>query len=401
MKNDKDNDTCMFNALRDFSDKDQLTILRHIVANQDVAICIRDKDFTPVYANPAFFRLFDTTHHIWKENDWSAYLTPAATNTVYNQSIPRALSGKKWRGEFEIVTQHGEKKHVSAEWSNVSDENNNILCFYGIYNEITGVKYFEKQLRKQHSFFNEIIDTLPDPLSVVNKDHILIAVNESFCRLIGRTREELVGNDEYRCFPKDEADVFWEQDDLAQAADQDVASEEYLTNKNGQRRLLSRKRVAITQADGQKILVRSGRDITNERLLAKNFADAYNQLESDLTALKRDLVAIKNGVDSGVSRVEAIRELFEQCNIGFAEFINEQEKEPTSKTKETLAPQHLSPREYQVFMLLLRGVRIKDIAEKLHITPNTASTYRSRIMKKLGFTSLAEMIQYAMQFGLI
>ena len=400
-KAENDNDAYMLDALCDFPDRDQLTILRHIVASQDVALAIRDRGFNPLYANPAFFKLFDTTHDIWKQNNWSAHFSPAATTIVYNESIPQTLSGKEWRGEFEIVTQQGEKKHVAAEWASISDKEGAILCCYEIYHEITSVKYFQTQLQKQNRFFNEIIDTIPDPLSVVDKDHALIAVNESFCRLIGRTREELTGNNEYDYFPKDEADVFWEQDDIALATDKDVATEEYVTNKNGQRRLLSRKRIAITQADGQKILIRSGRDITNERLLAKNFADAYNQLESDLTALKRDLVAIKNGVDSGVSRVEAIRELFEQCNIGFADFINEKEKEPASKNKELSVPQHLSPREYQVFMFLLRGLRIKDIAGRLNITPNTASTYRSRVMKKLGFTSLTEMIQYAIQFGLI
>src|SRR5208283_5172453 len=43
----------------------------------------------------------------------------------------------------------------------------------------------------------------------------------------------------------------------------------------------------------------------------------------------------------------------------------------------------LSPREMEVFSYLVKGMRAKDIAELLHISPKTVDTYRATLMRKL------------------
>jgi DNA-binding NarL/FixJ family response regulator len=55
----------------------------------------------------------------------------------------------------------------------------------------------------------------------------------------------------------------------------------------------------------------------------------------------------------------------------------------------------LSVREWQIFLLLLQGKSYSEIGRLLGIEPKTASTYRSRLARKLGCTSRAELFQYA------
>lgn len=283
----------MMNIFPNYQEKNLINVFQSIFENKDTAFVIRDAKFTPIYANPAFFKLFGTTHEIWKQDDWSKHFSPESTDTILNKAIPQAIAGKKWRGTFEIRTMNQELKLVTAEWDGVFDENDEASCFYGFYTEISSIKYFESELRKQNDFLNEIIDTLPDPLNVKTKDHIWVAVNSAFCNLIGRSREELLGKNDYDFFPKEEADVFWKQDDLAMATDKETANEEFISHKSGEKRLLSRKRVAITRSDGEKILISIARDISNDRQLKKTFADSYIQLEAGLTALKHDLSGLK------------------------------------------------------------------------------------------------------------
>ena len=57
----------------------------------------------------------------------------------------------------------------------------------------------------------------------------------------------------------------------------------------------------------------------------------------------------------------------------------------------------LSDREYQVLGLLANGKSIGSIASELHLSPNTISTYRSRILEKLHLESTAELIAYAIR----
>jgi DNA-binding NarL/FixJ family response regulator len=57
----------------------------------------------------------------------------------------------------------------------------------------------------------------------------------------------------------------------------------------------------------------------------------------------------------------------------------------------------LSDREYQVFMLLVQGRGVADIAEELHLSAKTISTHKARLMKKLGLDNLSDLVRYALK----
>jgi DNA-binding NarL/FixJ family response regulator len=61
----------------------------------------------------------------------------------------------------------------------------------------------------------------------------------------------------------------------------------------------------------------------------------------------------------------------------------------------------LSNRELEVFKLIAAGESLVRIGEKLHLSPNTVTTYRSRILDKMGMCSNAELTRYALEHGLI
>jgi len=61
----------------------------------------------------------------------------------------------------------------------------------------------------------------------------------------------------------------------------------------------------------------------------------------------------------------------------------------------------LSPREAEITRLLVTGRANKEIAAALGISVRTVETHRSRIMLKLGFHTLAELIHYAYRLGMV
>lgn len=61
----------------------------------------------------------------------------------------------------------------------------------------------------------------------------------------------------------------------------------------------------------------------------------------------------------------------------------------------------LSDREYQVLCLIASGETVKNIAECLFLSEKTISTYRSRIMQKMGMKNNAELIHYAIKNMLV
>ncbi len=61
----------------------------------------------------------------------------------------------------------------------------------------------------------------------------------------------------------------------------------------------------------------------------------------------------------------------------------------------------LSPRENQVFGLVVRGRPPGEVAVELSLSPSTVSTHLAKIRRKLGVRSLGEMMQYAYRNGLV
>jgi DNA-binding NarL/FixJ family response regulator len=60
----------------------------------------------------------------------------------------------------------------------------------------------------------------------------------------------------------------------------------------------------------------------------------------------------------------------------------------------------LSPREMEVFSYLVNGLRAKDIADLLEISPKTVDTYRAGLMRKLNVHDLVGLVKFAIERNL-
>ena len=61
----------------------------------------------------------------------------------------------------------------------------------------------------------------------------------------------------------------------------------------------------------------------------------------------------------------------------------------------------LSDREYQIFLLIAGGKSVSDIAERLNLSVKTVSTHKANILQKMGMSTPAELVRYALTRKLI
>lgn len=73
--------------------------------------------------------------------------------------------------------------------------------------------------------------------------------------------------------------------------------------------------------------------------------------------------------------------------------------------KETVLPESgydaLTAREQEIASLLAEGSSIRQIAERLFISPKTAENHRANIMRKLGLHTTVDLVRYAAKLGII
>ena len=139
--------------------------------------------------------------------------------------------------------------------------------------------HLQEELKRSKEFLQSLIDTIPDPIFVKDRNHHWVVLNQSYCQLIGYPLEILICCTDYELFPQAEADIFWQQDELVLQTQQPLENEEYFTDAHGITHLISTKRSLHKDAAGNLFLVGSIRDITERKLRE----DALEQKNAELS----------------------------------------------------------------------------------------------------------------------
>lgn len=111
-------------------------------------------------------------------------------------------------------------------------------------------------------------------------------------------------------------------------------------------------------------------------------ANGYISKDNDLDQLVDAFKAIYNGY-----------EFFPRRALGGAA--------PADKVSEEGALSMLSNRELEVLGYLAKGEALIDIAEKLHVSNKSISTYKRRIMTKLGLEKTVDLLDFARRNNVI
>jgi DNA-binding NarL/FixJ family response regulator len=61
----------------------------------------------------------------------------------------------------------------------------------------------------------------------------------------------------------------------------------------------------------------------------------------------------------------------------------------------------LPDREFEILKRIARGGSLKDIADQLHISAKTVTTYRARIMEKTGLATNADLTRHMLEHDLL
>lgn len=98
--------------------------------------------------------------------------------------------------------------------------------------------------------------------------------------------------------------------------------------------------------------------------------------------------------------IEGIRRVAEGGSFvspGISEKLIRQMHKPDADLPHT----RLTPREFQIFNMLVEGHSINDIARILSLSNKTISTHKAAILQKMEASTTATLVYYAMKHGLI
>ncbi len=245
----------------------------------------RLSDNTIVDVNDAFLRIFGFVREevIGRTSyELNLWVRPDERSDWLNM-----LRGRDKHLETQFQTKSGEIKDVLifAEFMAVGGEQ------YVLYliDDITVRKRTEIALTEARKYLDKIINSIGDPLFVKDRKHRWVLVNQALCNLTGHSREEILGKSDYDYFPKEEADIFWEKDEVVFTSGKENINEEPITDANGNIHIIVTKKTPFTDDIGEQFLVAVIRDITDrkrvEEALLESETQYRNLIESSLVGV--------------------------------------------------------------------------------------------------------------------
>ena len=146
--------------------------------------------------------------------------------------------------------------------------------------------HLQGELKRSTDFLQSIINTIPDPIFVKNKDHQKIVLNQAYAKFVGYPLNVLMDKDDAELFPKHEAELFRQQDELAFHTSWEQENEEQLTDAYGVTHYIATKRSLHQDAAGNLFLVGVIRDITERKLLEDNLKQIAAELKRSNAELR-------------------------------------------------------------------------------------------------------------------
>jgi two-component system, NarL family, invasion response regulator UvrY len=81
--------------------------------------------------------------------------------------------------------------------------------------------------------------------------------------------------------------------------------------------------------------------------------------------------------------------------------LAEQLASELGRAESGLLHERLSAREFEILRLIASGKTVKEMADELDLSSNTISTYRTRILQKMGMKTNAQLTHYAISNNLV
>ena len=178
---------------------------------------------------------------------------------------------------FEWLCKHKDGHlywvQVNLKCANISGQKR----LLAIVRDITARKQSEEELKKINIFLDSVFENIPNMVFVKDAETLSFErFNKAAENVLGYSREELIGKNDYDFYPKEQADFFTKKDREALNNKNLIdISEEPVRNKSGEDIILHTKKIPILDGSGKpKYLLGISEDITEKKQLEEKLKES-------------------------------------------------------------------------------------------------------------------------------
>jgi PAS domain S-box-containing protein len=224
--------------------------------------------------NQRWFDYSGTTPEQMEGSGWQSVHDPEVLPQVITEWAAAIVAGEAFEMEFPLRAADGRFRRFLTRAVPIKDAAGHVVQWFGTNTDVDELKRAEQTLRLSEERYRSLFENAPDGISVAHAGKHFVEVNSNLCRMLGYTRDELIGQPTSMIVPKSELPRHGEwvgflKDNAA------YRQERWLRRKDGSE--LPVEVIANLLPDGN--LQATVRDITERQKAQEELHEAHRTLE--------------------------------------------------------------------------------------------------------------------------
>jgi PAS domain S-box-containing protein len=265
---------------------------RELVENANDIIYTHDLEGNFTSVNPAVTRIYGyTTEEALQLN--IAQIVDPEYLPLARQKIREKLEDVPRTGPYELLTYSKEGEPIWVEVSTrLLEREGQPIGVLGIARDITERKRAEEALRESEERYRSVVENSHAGILIVDDAYRFTYVNEELCEILGRSREEIIGQD-FRKFLDDESRELVADRYVRRQRGEEVPPryEFNVVRKDGEKRRAEISSAVIRDSAGKVKTVAQILDITERKRAEEELRQSYVKLRRTLEGTVHALVS--------------------------------------------------------------------------------------------------------------
>ncbi|NOR57406.1 MAG: PAS domain S-box protein, partial [Sulfurimonas sp.] len=198
---------------------------------------------------------------------WESRLHPEDKEQIF-LDVKMSQEGKtdNFRNIHRLKHKDGHWVWIDSRGQTIFDENGKALRMIGSHTDITKEKEYENTIVEIKELYESIISSVDNLIFVKDTNFVYLACNSAFEDFMGKSRDEIIGKNDYDFFEKDVADFFRGYDEIMVAANESKSNFEWVTYPDGSEVYLLTTKSPLVDSNGHILgLVGNSVDITEQQ----------------------------------------------------------------------------------------------------------------------------------------
>ncbi len=196
-------------------------------------------------------------------------------NCIHPEDLPGVLHDlqthwdhltPRYESVYRIQHKEGDYRWILDRGAALRDRDGTPYRMIGTCVDITSHKYTEQAIESARDYLHNLINAVPNPIFLKDREHRWCFFNDAFCALLGYSRPQLLGKTATDVLPVEQAARFHQKDDFLFTTGQEDTAEETFTDAHQNFHTVLTRRILYTDLQGRQFIVGTIVDITERKL---------------------------------------------------------------------------------------------------------------------------------------